>query len=268
MPSPYIARHLPWHVTQPEGEFLYYLDHAEGSSSSYIWFTQHSASDSVRGLYARHQGKVTTKWDSYLDVYEECFRPLKKQPIDLLEIGIQNGGSLDIWSKYFPSASTLTGCDINPRCELLRYEDPRVQVIVGNVNELQTLDRILSRSKQFDIIIDDGSHRSHDVLTSFLSYFPLLKPGGLYLVEDMHCAYWEPYGGGIFNDRSPAAFFRHMMDAINRDHFKKDITAGKLFQSFLPSDQFDRFLENNPVLNMSVHDSIFVLRKAWQQRGG
>ena len=265
-PAPYVARHLPWHVVQPEGEFLYYLDHAEGSSCSYRWFTRHERSDSVRGLYARHQGKVSTKWDSYLDVYEDCFRPLKQQPVDLLEIGIQNGGSLDIWSKYFPRARSLTGCDINPRCSLLRYEDPRVQVIVGHVNEPDTYRRILERAPQFDIIIDDGSHRSHDVLTSFLSYFPLLKPGGLYLVEDMHCAYWEAYGGGIFNDRSPAAFFRHMLDAINRDHFKKDIPAGKLFQSFLPGEQFERFLDEHPVLNMSVHDSVFVLRKAWPQR--
>lgn len=262
MPHPYVARHIPWHVVKPEGEFLYYLDHVEGKSSSYEWFTNHIRSDSVRGLYKHHQGKVSTKWDSYLDIYEEHFRSMKNKQIDFLEIGVQNGGSLDIWSRYFPNANTLTGCDINPRCNLLKYDDPRVKIIIGNANEAETFREINNRSSAFDIIVDDGSHKSHDVLTTFLSYFPRLKPGGLFLIEDMHCAYWEGYGGGIFNNRSPAAFFRNIIDAINQDHFKKDLTPGLLFQSFMSAQKFDAFLDENPIHSMSVYDSVFVIRKA------
>lgn len=265
-PAPYQARHEPWHVVTPEGDFAYYLDHVEGRSSSYRDFTRYVRSDSVRGLYlayAQEAGrKVSTKWDSYLDVYEECFQPFKRHAVDLLEIGVQNGGSLEIWSRYFPYARSLTGCDINPRCGALRYDDARVRVIVGNANEPGAFQEILTRSPQgFDLIIDDGSHRTHDVISSFLSYFPLLKPGGIYIAEDMHCAYWEAYGGGVLNDRSAAAFFRRLMDTVNADHFR-EADAGSLFQAFVPREQMNGFLCANPILSVAAHDSMYIVRKA------
>lgn len=264
-PAPYVARHEPWHVVKPEGDFAYYLDHVEGRSSSYRDFTRHVKSDSVRGLYAAYAqergNKVSTKWDSYLDVYEDAFRPFKQQAIDLLEIGVQNGGSLEVWSRYFPRARTLTGCDINPRCAGLQYADPRVQVIVGNANEQATFQRIAARSPAFDLIVDDGSHRTNDVVSSFLTYFPLLKPGGVYIAEDMHCAYWEEYGGGVLNDRSSAAFFRRLMDTVNSDHFR-EADGGSLFQAFLPRAQMNAFLAAHPILSVAAHDSMFIVRKA------
>lgn len=262
MPEPYAVRHIPWHVVEPEGEFLAYLDKVQGGSSSYASFTGHQRSDSVRALYRRHHGKVSSKWDSYLDVYEENFRPFKDQPIDMLEIGVQNGGSLDIWSRYFGKARSLTGCDINPACGQLRYDDPRVQVIVGNANDPATYGRILQRCPQFDIVIDDGSHRAHDVLTSFLSYFPRVKPGGLYIMEDMHCAYWEAYGGGLFNERSPAAFIKRLIDSLNRDHFQDGATAGRLFQGFLPSATAEQFIAEHGIVSITSYDSVFLIRKA------
>ncbi len=264
-PAPYVARHEPWHVVKPEGDFAYYLDHVEGRSSSYRDFTRHVRSDSVRGLYAAYAQergqKVSTKWDSYLEVYEDAFRPFKQQAVDLLEIGVQNGGSLEIWSRYFPRARTLTGCDINPRCGGLQYADPRVQVIVGNANEQATFQKIAQRSPAFDIIVDDGSHRTNDVISSFLTYFPLLKPGGIFIAEDMHCAYWEEYGGGVLNDRSCAAFFRRLMDTVNSDHFR-EADNGSLFQAWLPRAQTNAFLAANPILSVTAHDSMYLVRKA------
>lgn len=261
-PEPYAARHIPWEIVNPTGDFLYYLDHVEGRSSSYRDFTRYAASNSVRGLYKSHNGKVSTKWDSYLDIYEEIFSNFKYQPVDMLEIGIQNGGSLDIWSRYFPAAKTLTGCDINPRCGLLEYDDPRIQVIVGNANELVTFEKIFNRSRNYDIIIDDGSHRSNDVISSFLTYFPLLKPDGVFIVEDMHCAYWEEYGGGLLNQRSAASFFRNLLDTVNSDHFREISDPGALFQTFISSADFNKFIRENPILSITAHDSVYIIRKA------
>ena len=46
----------------------------------------------------------------------------------------------------------------------------------------------------FDIIIDDGSHRNDDMVISFETLFPVLKCGGMYVVEDLHCCYWYDEG--------------------------------------------------------------------------
>jgi hypothetical protein len=136
-----------------------------------------------------------------------------------------------------------------------------VQVIVGNANEQATFQRIAQRSPAFDIIVDDGSHRTNDVISSFLSYFSLLKPGGIFIAEDMHCAYWEAYGGGVLNERSCAAFFRRLMDTVNSDHFR-EADNGSLFQAFLPRAQMNAFLAANPILSVAAHDSMFLVRKA------
>jgi len=60
--------------------------------------------------------KVWDKWSSYLPFYQKLLTPHQNDPIRLLEIGVQNGGSLEDWSKYLPNAEAIIGCDINPKC--------------------------------------------------------------------------------------------------------------------------------------------------------
>ena len=55
----------------------------------------------LKDLYQNHSGKVSHKWTSYLNVYEDKLMHYQKLPIKFCEIGIMNGGSLEIFSKYF-----------------------------------------------------------------------------------------------------------------------------------------------------------------------
>src|SRR6266540_4439758 len=111
-------------------------------------------------LYAVHVGKVSDKWSLYFNEYDRILDEYRNKPVRLLEIGIQNGGSLEIWSKYFKNAQKLVGCDINPDCARLTYDDPRVAVVLGDANSEPTQQEILGHAPIFDLIIDDGSHRS------------------------------------------------------------------------------------------------------------
>jgi hypothetical protein len=155
----------------------------------------------------------------YLTEYERLFNKYRDQPIRLLEIGIQNGGSLEIWSKYFINATAIVGCDINPDCASLSYEDPRISVILGDANATKVLEIILGSSQQFDIIIDDGSHRSSDIIRTFTLYFPHLVEGGIFIAEDLHCSYWKQFEGGLFDPYSSITFFKRLADVINHEHW-------------------------------------------------
>ena len=172
-------------------------------------------------LYAEHKGKVSDKWFLYLTEYDRLLDPYRDEPVNLLEIGIQNGGSLEIWSKYFKNYQTLIGCDMNPGCAYLCYEDPRINVVIGDAGAPETRDRIARRTPLFDIIIDDGSHRSSDMIKAFCLYFPLLASGGIYIFEDMHCSYWESFEGGLDNPFSAVVFFKRLADILN---YKKWVT--------------------------------------------
>ncbi len=97
-------------------------------------------------LYREHEGKVSDKWSAYLAQYDRLFAPYRERPIRLLEIGIENGGSLEIWSKFFVDAEKLVGCDINPDCARLRYDDPRIGLVVADANTDEALQQILERN--------------------------------------------------------------------------------------------------------------------------
>ena len=179
----------------------------------------------LKDLYQNHFGKVTHKWSIYFDQYEEKLSPYKKFPVKLFEIGIENGGSLEIFSKYFSNAELFLGCDIQPKCGELIYDKSNIKVLVGDVNEEKTKSEIIKHSK-FDIIIDDGSHGSVDIVKAFCNYFNYLKDDGLFIIEDLHCSYWEEWGGGIFYPLSSINFFKRLIDIINYEHWgihkKKD----------------------------------------------
>jgi hypothetical protein len=46
-------------------------------------------------------GKRQTS-ERYIDAYDAVLVPYSQKEITLVEIGIQNGGSLEVWSKFFP----------------------------------------------------------------------------------------------------------------------------------------------------------------------
>ncbi len=213
-------------------------------------------------LYASHTGKVSDKWSSYLVEYDRLFNPYRHKPINLLEIGIQNGGSIEIWAKYFEKAQTIIGCDINPDCESLRYDDPRISIVVGDANATKTYQKITKINTGFDLIIDDGSHTSGDIIQTFDKYFPQIKEDGLFVAEDLHCSYWKNYEGGLFNPHSSISFFKLLADIINHEHWGVDKKTQQLIAGF--NKKYHTTL--TPELLEQVHsikfiNSICVVRK-------
>lgn len=193
----------------------------------------------LQELYAEHTGKVSDKWSLYISKYDRAFNDYKDKPICLLEIGIQNGGSLEIWSEFFPNAQKIVGCDINPECAQLTYEDPRIAVVVGDANTDATQAAILQKAPVFDVIIDDGSHRSGDIVRSFSRYFPMLADGGVFVVEDLHCSYWQEYEGGLFYPFSSITFFKCIVDILNYEHWGINKNRTEILNGFFEKYQFE-----------------------------
>ena len=201
------------------------------------------SSSSLKQLYQDHKGKVSDKWTSYIEKYEELFRPYRDKEVSLLEIGVQNGGSLEIYAKYFQQAKALIGCDISELCGTLEYEDSCISIIVGDANSEESEQEILDILPTFDIIIDDGSHHSKDIVSSFSKYFKHLKLNGKYIVEDLHCSYWEHFDGGLFKPTSSNSFFKLLSDIVNHEHWGVDKRRTDLLVSFSKQYSID-FDEN------------------------
>lgn len=139
--------------------------------------------------FGTDKGTEAFEQHGYSVIYEQLMSKLKYKNINLLEIGVYDGrfpcASVQMWYEYFPNAQ-IFGIDYD--IESKKFENDRIHIFngdQGNRNDLQTLiDRY--EIKEFDIIIDDGSHfsRDHEISLGFL--FPYLKSDGQYWIEDLH----------------------------------------------------------------------------------
>lgn len=187
----------------------------------------------LRDVYLSHEGKGSDKWSSYLDAYEALLSERRDGIESLLEIGVQNGGSLEIWSKYFPDAKNIVGVDINPKVSWLEYGDPRIRAMVGDASTPDVAAFLKKTYPQgFDIIIDDGSHHSGDIVRSFAVLFDQVKVGGVYAAEDLHCSYWAGWEGGLHDPHSSMNFFKCLVDVVNFEHWGVDMPRAKVLEGF------------------------------------
>ena len=193
--------------------------------------------------FTTNKGKKITKWKHYFPIYEKHFTPIRNKPIKILEIGILNGGSLEMWRYYFPEA-TIVGIDINPLCK--EHEQEGINIRIGDQTDEKFLQSLIDEFGTFDLIIDDGSHHVSHVNKTFQFLFPKLADDGIYFIEDTHAAYWDSHGGSIKEPESINNVAKGLIDSINADH-----TRGQ--------KEPDYFTRN--VKCMSVYDSIIVFDK-------
>src|SRR3954452_22927169 len=74
---------------------------------------------------------VTNRWD-YLRHYEEWFRSLRNEEINIIEIGVGEGKSLGVWLSYFPRAKIIA-VDIIKDC--LHHAGDRVTIEIGSQDD-------------------------------------------------------------------------------------------------------------------------------------
>ena len=212
--------------------------------------------------FDRHEGKYTDKWSSYLDIYSHLLDPVRDTVTSVLEIGVMNGGSLEVWGEYFPNAQTIIGCDIDENCRKLSFDDPRISVVVGDANAPATMKRVLATRRSFDIIVDDGSHVSSDIIATFCRYFPHVTPGGYLIIEDLSTSYWQRYQGGLAYPESSMQFLKLLADVVNHEHWgfpaaRHDLLTGFSASSGLLSDE-----TLADVYSVMFFNSVCIVRKA------
>ena len=171
---------------------------------------------SLLSIFKNHKHHIFDKWENYIVEYDRILSKFRDTNVSLLEMGVQNGGSLQIWKKYFGASAVVHGVAIRKTVCELQLGDGISTYCFDNTNE--TVVRQHSQTYTYDIIIDDASHLNADVINTFSYLFPELHPGGYYVIEDVHTSYWEFYGGGFRRANTSVEYFKHMIDIINYYH--------------------------------------------------
>jgi cephalosporin hydroxylase len=172
------------------------------------------ASSDLGRIFFAHQGRPITKWVDYIDLYDRHFSRFRGTEVRLLEIGVFNGGSLEIWREYFGPHAQIVGIDITPECA--DRVDPPNRVRIGSQDDAAFLQSVVSEMGGVDIVLDDGSHNAGHQMASFKALFPLLSNGGIYAIEDMHTAYWPgDYAGGYQREGTAVELVKQLIDDLH-----------------------------------------------------
>jgi hypothetical protein len=154
-----------------------------------------------------------------------------------------------MWKRYFGPHAKIVGIDVLPECK--EFEEDQIEIRIGQQQDKQFLQAVIDEFGTPDIVLDDGSHIMSHVVASFQFLYPRTAKNGIYMVEDLHTAYWERYEGGL---RMPGSFMelcKNLLDELNADHCSETLR---------PTD-FTR-----TTLAMHFYDSVAVFEKGAHTR--
>ena len=203
------------------------------------------------------------KWKHYFPVYETHFSRFVNCPVVFLEIGCGRGGSAQMWKRYFGPHALIVGIDVNPECK--SFEDDQVQIRIGSQSDTAFLQRVLEEFGTPDIVLDDGSHRMSDVVETFRFLYPRTSPDGVYLVEDLHTAYWDEYGGGLKREGTFIELCKGLIDELNADWSRSALAPTEFTNSTLSMHFYDSMAVfergRRPPSERGAHQRLAVMMK-------
>jgi hypothetical protein len=157
--------------------------------------------DPLTEIGIKHDTDKAT-FHNFTSFYEKHFRTRRNDEMNILELGILNGKSLLTLQEYFPNA-TIHAIDINK--ESVKDYGPRIHTYLCSQDDESKLHELFSKL-DFDIIIDDGSHMTLHQLKSLSILFEKVKPGGLYVCEDLHTSLIQSY---VNSETIPLSLFEN-----------------------------------------------------------
>jgi len=209
-------------------------------------------SEAVLNLWAdflTNDGRAIWKWKHYFPIYERFFRDFVNKSVTFLEIGVASGGSLQMWKRYFGPHAIIIGIDVLPECKAC--EEDQIEVRIGSQQDPEFLQSVLDEFGPPDIVLDDGSHMMSHVIKTFEFLYPKLPKNGIYLVEDLHTAYWEEYEGGFRRKGTFIERCKDLIDELNAEHTRNE----------LPPTEFTK-----TTLAMHLYDSVAVFERGTTTR--
>ncbi|MDO9375071.1 MAG: class I SAM-dependent methyltransferase [Ferruginibacter sp.] len=194
-------------------------------------------------FFKNEEHRLIHKWNHYFEIYDRHLKHLKDRKINILEIGVCHGGSLQMWDFYFKGNAFVYGIDINPECKKLENEN--VQIFIGSQEDEQFLETIKRTIPKVDVLIDDGGHTMKQQVNTLKYLFDHVADDGIYICEDLHTSYWKSFGGGYKKKRSFIEFSKNFIDKIHAWHSPK-----------ISVDHFTRSTHS-----LHYYDSMLVIEK-------
>lgn len=212
------------------------------------------SASSVGQVFFNHDGRLAHKWLHYLQAYSDQFETLRNgftnddgssRPLRFLEIGVSHGGSLQMWRTYFGPEAIIYGVDVNPECAA--FDGEAAQIRIGSQADSRFLRGVIEEMGGVDVVLDDGSHVASHQRASFEALYPLISEGGLYVVEDVHTAYWGNFEGGYRRRGTFVEVVKDLIDDIHKPYHGRPERQAAV---------------RSGIASITIYDSLVFIRKA------
>jgi len=191
----------------------------------------------------------SNKWSPYFSAYQKHLEKyLNRDWVTVLEIGVQGGGSLELWKKYFGKNSTIIGLDIFKHELVDKVEQlGGIDFFIGRQQNTEDLDKILDKYPEIDIVIDDGSHISYQQKITFDYLFPKIKDTATYIVEDLHTSFWPDHNGHTEKGNEEHSFFNYALSLTKEMQRLKNKKLWNFHMTRLSDKQLEQDFYNDAI---------------------
>ena len=140
--------------------------------------------NALRSYFEAHrEGRGIYKGRHYFDLYVRHLAGFVGREVVVVEVGVYSGGSLEMWKSYFGEHATIHGVDIQEACRA--YEGDGVHIHIGDQGDRAFWKQFKKDVPVIDVLIDDGGHHPNQMRVTFEELFPIMRPGGVYICEDI-----------------------------------------------------------------------------------
>lgn len=170
------------------------------------------------------QGTDKTTTHRYQYMYAKYLLPVRHREIKLLEIGLGcdtewgAGHSVDLWHELLPRM-TYYSIELDSSCAMKFVPRLGNRQFIGSQDDPHFLQRVVNSTGTVDVVIDDGSHYSQHQRATFSYLWFFVKPGGIYVIEDLQCAFLSGYHGeqtGLATGGSPRMIVEIILALLGR----------------------------------------------------
>jgi len=205
----------------------------------------------------KFKNNIMTKWNHYFEIYDIFFEKFYNKDITLMEFGVANGGSIDMWKTVFGKNSKIIGVDINPICKVIENEN--IDIFIGDQEDRNFLKSMMNSIDKVDLIVEDGGHESNQRINTFEIVFPYLNNNGIFLIEDLHTSYFKSFGGGF---KKKGSFIEFIKALIDNFIFKKNKNFKQLGHdnNMINEIQLDKY--QAMIKSIHLFDSVITFEKS------
>jgi hypothetical protein len=129
---------------------------------------------------------------SYLPLYQKLLEGKRETAKNVLEVGVNIGGSIKLWNDFFINA-TIYGIDIiNLAGEDNNNNNEKIilHIPCDAYNNDFFKDKFLNKNIKFDFMLDDGPHSLESMKQFINLYSQIIADDGILIIEDVQDWGW------------------------------------------------------------------------------